>query len=92
MRSKRTTGKSGKISGEIAAGEVAGEVPVGARAAAAERIAIEASRLARIAGANEFPLLAYLIDMVVLEAWREASESEPDSASRNVTHLGANGA
>ena len=46
-----------------------------ARAAAAEYIAVEASRLARIANANEFPLLAYLIDMVVLEAWREASEA-----------------
>ena len=44
------------------------------RAAAAEHIALEASRLARIANANDFDLLAYLIDMVVLEAWREASE------------------
>lgn len=46
------------------------------REAAAEYIAIEASRLARIANAREFPLLAYLIDMVVLEAWREANEAE----------------
>jgi len=46
------------------------------RAEAAETIALEASRLARLANANEFPLLAYLIDMVVLEAWREASEPE----------------
>ena len=45
--------------------------------AAAEYIAVEASRLARMANANEFTLLAYLIDMAVLEAWREASESEP---------------
>ena len=45
------------------------------RAAAAEHIAIEASGLARVANANQFGLLAYLIDMVVLEAWREASES-----------------
>ncbi len=45
--------------------------------AAAEYIAIEASRLARMANAHEFTLLAYLIDMAVLEAWREASESEP---------------
>jgi len=43
------------------------------RAEVAEKIAIEASRLARIANANEFPMLAYLIEMVVLEAWREAS-------------------
>jgi len=27
-----------------------------------------------MAGANEFPLLPYLLDMVVLEAWREAGE------------------
>ena len=46
------------------------------RAEAAEHIAIEASRLAGIANAKQFPLLAYLIDMVVLEAWREASEAE----------------
>jgi hypothetical protein len=47
----------------------------GAKAKAAEHIALEASRLARIANANDFGLLAYLIDMVVLEAWREASEA-----------------
>ena len=51
--------------------------PTQIKAEAAENIAVEASRLARIANAHEFPLLAYLIDMVVLEAWREASESEP---------------
>jgi hypothetical protein len=45
------------------------------RIAAAEYIAVEASRLARMANANQFPLLSYLIDMAVLEAWREASES-----------------
>ena len=44
------------------------------RAAAAEHIAVEASRLAKLASRNDFPLLAYLIDMAVLEAWREASE------------------
>lgn len=44
------------------------------RAAAAERMAVEASRLARQATAQGFPLLAYLFDMAVLEAWREASE------------------
>jgi hypothetical protein len=45
------------------------------KAAAAEYIAVQMSRLARMANANEFALLAYLIDMAVLEAWREASES-----------------
>jgi hypothetical protein len=48
------------------------------RTAAAEYIAVEASRLARMANANEFSLLAYLIDMAVLEAWREASEPDED--------------
>jgi hypothetical protein len=51
------------------------------RETAAEYIAIEASRLARIANAREFPLLAYLIDMVVLEAWREANEAEATVSS-----------
>ena len=46
------------------------------RLAAAEYIAVSVSRLARTASANEFPLLAYLLDMAVLEAWREASEPE----------------
>ncbi len=50
------------------------------RASTAEHIAVEASKLVRIAKANEFPLLAYLIDMAVLEAWREAEEARPDSA------------
>jgi hypothetical protein len=49
------------------------EVPT--RASAAEHIAVEASKLVRIAKANEFSLLAYLIDMAVLEAWREAGEA-----------------
>jgi hypothetical protein len=44
------------------------------KSATAEYIAVEASRLARMANANDFALLAYLIDMAVLEAWREASE------------------
>ena len=48
--------------------------PDPAKIAAAEYIAVEMSRLARMASANEFPLLPYLIDMAVLEAWREASE------------------
>ena len=29
-----------------------------------------------MAGANDFPLLAYLIDMAVLEAWREANDRD----------------
>ncbi len=59
--------------------QISDEFAPGAKAKAAEHIALEASRLARIANANDFGLLAYLIDMVVLEAWREASEagSEP---------------
>ena len=56
------------------------------REAAAEYIAIEASRLARIANAREFPLLAYLIDMVVLEAWREANEAEATASSDGFMH------
>ena len=48
------------------------------RAIAAESIAVEASRLARLAKQNEFSLLAYLIDMAVLEAWREAGEGSTD--------------
>lgn len=50
--------------------------PPASRAGFAEYIAIEASRLARMAGANDFPMLAYLIEMAVLEAWREANEAE----------------
>ena len=46
------------------------------RATAAEQIAVEGSRLARLAISNDFPLLAYLIDMAVLEAWREATDGE----------------
>jgi hypothetical protein len=41
--------------------------------AAAEHIAVQASPLVRMANANNFPLLAYLMDLAVLEAWREAS-------------------
>ena len=47
------------------------------RAQAAEYIAVEASRLARLANTEGFALLAYLVDMAVLEAWREATEPEP---------------
>jgi hypothetical protein len=50
------------------------------RSAAAEKIAVEASRLARMATANNLPMIAYLIEMAVIEAWREASE--PASGGR----------
>jgi hypothetical protein len=56
------------------------------RVATAERIAIDASRLARMAKANDFPLLAYLIDMAVLEAWREAGEAPPEPAAAGDSH------
>jgi hypothetical protein len=56
----------------------AGKDDLGARVTAAEYIAAEASRLARMAASNDFALLAYLFDMAALEAWREASESESD--------------
>jgi hypothetical protein len=51
------------------------------KAEAAEYIALEMSRLARMASANDFPLLPYLIDMAVLEAWREASEPQGNGGS-----------
>jgi hypothetical protein len=53
------------------------------RAKAAERIAVEASQLARVANTNGFGLLSHLIDMVVLEAWREATE--PGSPPSDLT-------
>ena len=34
-----------------------------------------------MAGANDLSLLAYLIDMAVLEAWREASEGDAGAAA-----------
>jgi hypothetical protein len=40
---------------------------------AAEAIATEASRLQRLALKHDFQFLGYLLEMVVLEAWREAS-------------------
>ena len=40
---------------------------------AAEAIAVEASRLQRLALEHRHHFLAYLLEMVVLEAWREAS-------------------
>lgn len=39
----------------------------------AERIAVEASQLRRLADEAELPFLSYLIEMVVLEAWSEAT-------------------
>ena len=45
------------------------------RTEAAEYIALELGRLMRMASAHGFTMLPYLIDMAVLEAWREASES-----------------
>ncbi len=62
-------------------GSLAKDEPESTRAEAAEHIAVEASRLARMAKHNEFQLLAYLIDMVVLEAWREAGEGGSESAA-----------
>ena len=55
------------------AGEPESEKQRRDRRMVAENIAVEASRLARLAGAHDFALLPYLIDMVLLEAWREAS-------------------
>ncbi len=52
------------------------------RTDSAEYIALEMSRLARMADANGFGLLAYLIDMAVLEAWREASEPDGSTDGR----------
>jgi hypothetical protein len=47
---------------------------------AAEAIAMEASRLQRFALKHEFHFLGYLLEMVLLEAWREASgEAAPVS-------------
>jgi hypothetical protein len=37
-----------------------------------------------MADANQFGLLAYLIDMAVLEAWREASEAEPHTVGERL--------
>lgn len=61
------------------------------KAIAAEHIAVEASRLARMAGANDMHLLAYLIEMAVLEAWREASESDGAEAEPDPEALRARG-
>ena len=58
----------------MASGHDSGDPPDRTKVGAAEYIALELSRLMRMASANGFTLLPYLIDMAVLEAWREASE------------------
>ncbi|HEX2255490.1 MAG TPA: hypothetical protein VHG92_02100 [Afifellaceae bacterium] len=40
---------------------------------AAQAIAVEASRLQRLALEHKYHFLAYLLEMALLEAWREAS-------------------
>jgi len=49
----------------------------------AEAIAVEASRLQRLALEHKHHFLAYLLEMVLLEAWREAS-GEPIEASETL--------
>ena len=51
------------------------------RTEAAEYIALELGRLMRMASAHRFTLLPYLIDMAVLEAWREATEPNGEDAA-----------
>ena len=51
------------------------------RTEAAEYIALELGRLMRMASAHGFTLLPYLIDMAVLEAWREATEPNGDGVA-----------
>jgi hypothetical protein len=58
----------------MASGHDSDDPPDRTKVGAAEYIALELSRLMRMASANGFTLLPYLIDMAVLEAWREASE------------------
>ena len=58
----------------MVSGHDSGDPPDRTKVGAAEYIALELSRLMRMASANGFTLLPYLIDMAVLEAWREASE------------------
>lgn len=70
--------------GRLLTGDTATATP----AATAEHIALEASRLARLAKLNDFSLLAYLIDMAVLEAWREASEAGAAPADDRRPHSG----
>ena len=55
------------------------------KVAAAEFLAITASRLSRMASSHDFPLLAHLLDQAVLEAWAQASKGKRrgSSASEN---------
>jgi hypothetical protein len=46
------------------------------RSAATELIALDAGRSARMAAAHGMAMLAYILDMAVLEAWREATEGD----------------
>jgi hypothetical protein len=58
---------------------------------AAEAIAVETSRLQRLALEHDLHFLAYLLEMALLEAWREAcSEAPPDGqrAMANLAELG----
>lgn len=54
---------------------------------AAEAIAVEASRLQRVALKHEYQFLAYLLEMVVLEAWREASGEAPPAGEAGPADL-----
>jgi hypothetical protein len=55
-----------------------------ARSEIAEKITLEAARLAWMARASDFPFLAQLIDMVVAEAWREATEPQAGESGDTV--------
>jgi hypothetical protein len=48
----------------------------------AEAIALEASRLQRLALEHKYHFLAYLLEMVLLEAWREASGESSETLER----------
>jgi hypothetical protein len=74
----------------MASGHDSGDPPDRTKVGAAEYIALELSRLMRMASANGFTLLPYLIDMAVLEAWREASE--PNGKQDPVERGGADAA
>jgi hypothetical protein len=51
-----------------------------AQAETAERIAVSAASLSRLAFMNHLTFLAVLCDLAALEAWRAASESEEPEA------------
>lgn len=53
---------------------------------------MEASRLQRLALEHDFHFLAYLLEMALLEAWREASgETPPAKEGRAIADLAALG-